>query len=120
VNRSVVAAGLLTVAAAGTVGQVVRDWAEPGKAPSAQVVCAAAGDVVDALGRSVSDQVALRGRAAHLADVLIDSSAEQEDGASLATARRIVSILDDPDATVSDLAAAVDPVARQCPDQLSR
>ena len=119
-NRSLVAAGLLTVAAVGTVSLVVRDWVEPGEAPSAAQVCAAAAEVLDALGGSVSDQVVLRARAAHLVDVLIDQSVEQEDAASLATARRIVAILDDPEATVSDLAAAADPVATQCPDQPTR
>jgi hypothetical protein len=120
VNRSVVAAGLLTVAAVGTVSLVVRDWVEPGEASSAAQVCASAAEVLAALGGSVSDQVVLRARAAHLVDVLIDQSVEQEDAASLATARRIVAILDDPEATVSDLAAAVDPVATQCPDQAIR
>jgi len=120
VNASVVAAGLLTVAAAGAVTLVVRDWAAPGQASTAAEVCAAAAEVLDALGGSVSDQVVLRARAAHLVDVLIDQSVEQEDAASLARARRVVAILDDPTATVSDLAGAVDPVATQCPDQPTR
>lgn len=119
-NRSVVAAGLLTVAAVGTVSLVARDWVEQGETPSAAQVCAAAEEVLDALGGSVSDQVVLRARAAHLVDVLIDQSVEQEDAASLATARRIVAILDDPEATVSDLAGTVEPVATQCPDQRAR
>ena len=115
-NRAVVAAGLLTLAAAGTVGLVAREWSGPAATPTSAEVCAAAADVLDALGASVGDQVVLRTRAAHLADALIDRSAAESQGSSLATARRVVAVLDDPDATVSDLARVVRPVAEQCPD----
>lgn len=118
-NRPLVAAGLLTLAAAGTVGVVVREWSGPASVPTAEEVCAVTADVLDALGDSVSDQVVLRTRAAHLADTLIDRSAQDPDAGSLATARRVVAVLDDPDATVSDLARVVTPVAESCPDLLS-
>jgi hypothetical protein len=116
VNRALVAAGLLTLAAAGTVGLVVREWSGPAAAPTSAEVCAAAADVIDALGASVGDQVVLRTRAAHLADTLIDRSAQDAEARSLTTARRVVAVLDDPAATVSDLARVVRPVAEQCPD----
>jgi hypothetical protein len=116
VNRPLVAAGLLTLAAAGTVGVVVWEWAGPAPVPTTDEVCAAAADVLDALGDSVSDQVVLRTRAAHLADTLIDRSAQDPDAISMATARRVVAVLDDPDATVSDLERVVTPVAESCPD----
>jgi hypothetical protein len=115
VNRSLVAAGLLTVAAAGAVGMVAREWGAPGRAPTTEEVCAAAEEVLDALGESVGDQLVLRARAASLADVLIDRSGDDQDGAGLVAARGIVSVLDDTDATVSDLADAVEPVVRKCP-----
>jgi hypothetical protein len=116
VNRALVAAGLLTLAAAGTVGLVAREWSGPAETPTSAEVCAAAAEVIDALGASVGDQVVLRTRAAHLADTLIDQSAADSQDASLATARRVVAVLDDPAATVSDLARVVEPVAEQCPD----
>lgn len=113
-NRSVGAAGLLAVAAAGAVGLVAREWITPGAPPSADEVCVAAADTLDALGQSVGDQVVLRARAAHLADLLVDRSAQADGAESLATARRVVEVLDDPGATVSDLAAALDPIAQSC------
>jgi hypothetical protein len=116
VNRSLVAAGLLTVAAAGAVGMVAREWGTPGQAPTSDEVCAAAAEVLDALGESVGDQLVVRARAAYLADVLIDRSGDEQDGAGLVAARGIVSVLDDTAATVSDLEAAIEPVARTCPD----
>jgi hypothetical protein len=116
VKRSLVAAGLLTLAAAGTVGLVAREWSGPAAAPTSAEVCAAAADVLNALGASVGDQVVLRTRAAQLADTLIDRSAEDSEATSQATARRVVAVLDDPAATVSDLAGVVRPVAEQCPD----
>jgi hypothetical protein len=116
VNRSLVAAGVLTLAAAGTVGLVAREWSGPTAPPTSAEVCAAAAEVLDALGASVGDQVVLRTRAAHLADTLIDRSAEDAEANSQATARRVVLVLDDPAATVSDLSRAVRPVAEQCPD----
>jgi hypothetical protein len=116
VNRPLVAAGLLTLAAAGTVGLVARQWSGPAPVPTTQEVCAAAADVLGALGGSVSDQVVLRTRAAHLADTLIDRSAQDPGPSSLAAARRVVAVLDDPDATVSDLQRVVAPVVEQCPD----
>jgi hypothetical protein len=119
VNRALVAAGVLTLAATGAVGLVVREWTGPGAAPTTGEVCAAATEVLDALGESVSDQVVLRTRAAHLADILIEGSVEDPDAGSLATARRVVEVLDDPDATVSDLGRVVRPVAEQCPDARS-
>ena len=115
-NRALVVAGLLTLAAAGTVGLVVRELSGPAATPTSAEVCAAAAEVLDALGESVSDQVVLRTRAARLAEVLIDRSAEDPDAGSQATARRVVAVLDDPDATVSDLSRVVGPVAEQCPD----
>jgi hypothetical protein len=116
VNRALVAAVVLTLAATGAVGLVVRGWTGPAPVATTGEVCAAAAEVLDALGESVSDQVVLRTRAAHLADLLIDRSAQDPDAGSLATARRIVAVLDDPDATVSDLRRVVRPVAEQCPD----
>ena len=115
-NRAVVAAGLLTVAAAGTVGLAAREWIVPGAAQSTGEVCAAAAEVLTALGGSVDDQVVLRARAALLVDILIDGSGQDQDAASLTAARRILAVLDDPDATVSDLARVVTPVAEQCAD----
>ena len=112
-TRSVVAAGLLTVAAVGAVGLVAREWVTPGAPPSADDVCVAAAQTLDALGQSVGDQVVLRARAAHLADLLVGGAGD--DGDSLAAARRVVQVLDDPGATVSDLSDAVAPIARQCP-----
>ncbi len=115
-NRSLVAAGLLTLAAAGMVGLVAREWSGPAPTPTSAEVCAAAADVLNALGASVGDQVVLRTRAAQLADTLIDRSAEDPEANTQATARRVVAVLDDPAATVSDLARVVRPVAEQCPD----
>jgi hypothetical protein len=114
VNRSVVAAGLLAVGAAGAVGLVVWESIGPATARTTDEVCAAAADVLDALGGSVGDQVVLRTRAAHLADLLIGQSEQGSDAGPLASARRIVAVLDDPDATVADLSRAVLPVAEQC------
>lgn len=114
-NRSLVAAGLLTVAAAGAVGLVARESFGSATAPTSDEVCAAAADVLAALGGSVGDQVVLRTRAAHVADLLIDESAQELDAGRLASARRIVAVLDDPDATVADLSRVVTPVAEQCP-----
>lgn len=115
-NRAVVAAGLLTLAAAGTVGLAAREWIAPGEAPSTGEICDAASDVLTALGGSVDDQVVLRARAARLADILIAGSGQDDDEASLAAARRVLAVLDDPDATVSDLALVVTPVAEKCAD----
>lgn len=115
-SRAVVAAWLLTLAAAGTVGLAAREWISPGTAPSTGEVCSAAADVLTALGGSVNDQVALRARAVHLADTLIDRAGQTEDAASLDAARRVLAVLDDPDATVSDLARVVTPVAEKCSD----
>ncbi len=115
-NRALVAAGALTLVAAGAVGLVAREWSTPAATPTSAEVCAAAADVLDALGASVGDQVVLRTRAAHLADTLIDRSAQDPEAGSLTTARRVVAVLDDPDATVTDLARVVRPVAEQCPD----
>ena len=112
-TRSVVAAGLLTVAAAGAVGLVARGWVTPVAPPSVDDVCVAAAQTLDALGQSVGDQVVLRARAAHLADLLVDRASDDTD--SLAAARRVVEVLDDPGATVSDLSDAIAPIARQCP-----
>jgi hypothetical protein len=115
VNRSLVAAGMLTVAAAGAVGSVAWESIGPATAQTSDEVCAAAADVLDALSGSVSDQVVLRTRAAHLADLLIGKSVQDSDASTLASARRIVAVLDDPDATVADLSRVVTPVAAQCP-----
>jgi hypothetical protein len=113
----VVAAGLLAVAAAGAVGLVARESFGSATPPTSEEVCAAAADVLAALGGSVGDQVVLRTRAAHLADLLIDESEQQEpDPGPLASARRIVAVLDDPDATVGDLSRVVTPVAEECPE----
>ena len=114
-NRSLVAAGLLTLAAATAVGLVARESFGSARALTSDEVCAAAGDVLSALGGSVGDQVVLRTRAAHLADLLIDESEQQPDAGPLASARRILAVLDDPDATVADLSRVVAPVAEQCP-----
>jgi hypothetical protein len=116
VNRSVAAAGLLTLAAAGTVGMVAREWVSPGQAPSSAEVCSAAADVLEATGDSLGDQVVLRSRAARLADVLIARSTQAQEDASLGQARRVVAVLEDPDATISDLARVAQPVAEACPD----
>lgn len=112
-TRSLVAAGLLTVAAAGAVGLVAREWVTTGATPSADDVCVAVAQTSDALGQSVGDQVVLRARAAHLADLLVDRAGDDSD--SLVAARRVVEVLDDPGATVSDLSDAIAPIARQCP-----
>ncbi|MCU0264408.1 MAG: hypothetical protein MUF09_12225 [Candidatus Nanopelagicales bacterium] len=114
-NRALVAAGLLTVAAATAVGMVAQESFGSPPAPSSDAVCAAAADVLTALGGSVGDQVVLRTRAAHLADLLLDESQQASDAGSLASARRIVMVLDDPDATVADLSRVVLPVTEQCP-----
>jgi hypothetical protein len=116
VNRSVVAAGLLTMAAAGLVVLVAREVTQPSPTPTSAHVCAAAAETLDALSLSVADQVVLRARAAHLADTLIQRSAQEDDGGSLVAARRIVAVLDAPGATVADLEKAIEPVARTCPD----
>lgn len=114
-SRSQVAAGLLTVAAAGVVGLLARDVIGPATVPTTDEVCAAAADVLDALGESVKDQVVLRTRAAHLADLLIGQSGQEAGDTSLASARRVIGVLDDPEATVSDLSRVVSQVADQCP-----
>ena len=64
----------------------------------------------------MGDQVVLRTRAAHLADCSSIDPAQEPEAGPLAAARRIVAVLDDPDATVADLARVVAPVAEQCPD----
>jgi hypothetical protein len=115
VNRSLVAAGLLTVAAAGAVGLVARESFGSATAPTAEEVCAAAADVLAALSGPVGDQAVLRTRAAHLADLLLDQSQLEPDVGALASARRIVAVLDDPEATVADLSRVVTPVAERCP-----
>ena len=112
-NRSEVAAGLLTVVAAGAVIVVAREWSSPPRDASAVQVCLAVSELRAALDlSSLGDQVSLRARAAHLADLL----AVGAEGYSAATsARRIVLVLDDPRASVADLALAIDPVVAQCP-----
>jgi hypothetical protein len=112
----VVAAGFLTVMAAGLVALVAREVTQPSPTPTSAQVCAAAAETLDALSLSVADQVVLRARAAHLADTLIERSAQDQGGGSLLAARRIVEVLDDRGATVSDLEAAIEPVVRKCPD----
>ena len=114
-SRSAVAGALLTVAAAGAVGLVAREWIAPGVPPSGDDVCVAATQTLDALGQSAGDQVALRARAAHLADLLVDRA--EDDSASAAMARSVVEVLDDPVATVSDLSAALDPIVTRCPER---
>lgn len=114
-NRPLVGATLLAVAAAASVLLVVREWAIPVPAATTERICVAVADLGDALDlSSLGDQAVLRSRAAHLADILAAPSPKDGPDASSAVAQRIVAVLDDPDATVSDLAVTIEPIARQC------
>ena len=115
-NRHVVAAALLTAAAAGSVVLVALEWSEPVPGATPGEICVAVADLRDALDQSsLADQAVLRERAAHVADMLGAPALKDGPKGSLAAARRIVGVLDDPGATVGDLAAAVEPIVRQCP-----
>lgn len=114
-NRSVVAAGLLTAAAAGSVVMVAQESVSTPAPVTAEQVCAAVADLRAALDlSSVGDQAVVRARAAELAD-LLDGSAS-EGSLDQAVAQRLLAVLDDSGATLADLQRVVEPVAGQCPD----
>jgi hypothetical protein len=115
VNRQGIAAALLTVAAAGSIMLVAREWAEPAPGATSEQICAAVDDLRDALDlSSLADQAVLRARAANLADILAVPSLKGGPAGATSVAARIVAVLDDPGATVADLSEAVMPIARQC------
>ncbi len=114
-NRSVVAAGLLTAAAAGAVMMVAQESVSTPAPVTVEQVCASVADLRAALDlSSVGDQAVVRARAAELADMLGSSAATGS--VDRAVARRMLAVLDDSGATLSDLQRAVEPVAGQCPD----
>ncbi len=113
-NRPVVAAALLTAAATGAVVLVLAEWVQPVPEATPAHVCVAVADLQDALDlSSVGDQAVLRARAAHVADLLRAPSRADLPG-SRPVARRMVAVLGDPGATVSDLATAIGPIVREC------
>jgi hypothetical protein len=115
VNRPGIAAALVTLAAAGSVVLVARQWAEPVPGASSEQVCQAVAELQDALDlSSLGDQAVLRARASRLADLLADPAPKEESRVSVAVARDIVAVLDDQRSTVADLAGAIAPIARQC------
>jgi len=114
VNRSELAAGLLTAAAAAAVVMVAQESVSTPAPVTAEQVCASVADLRSALDlSSVGDQAVVRARAAELADMLGDSPAKGS--VDRAVARRMLAVLDDPGATLADLQRAVEPVAGQCP-----
>ncbi|MDH3958546.1 MAG: hypothetical protein OEV20_01740 [Actinomycetota bacterium] len=114
-NRSVVAAGLLTAAATGAVLLVAMEPVSTPAPVTAGQVCASVADLRSALDlSSVGDQAVVRARAAELADMLASSAAKGS--VDRAVARRVLALLDDSGATLADLQRAVEPVAGQCPD----
>ncbi len=116
-NRPAIGAALLTVAAAGSILLVGWEGAAPAPAATTGRICGAVTDLRDALDlSSLGDQAVLRSRAAHLADMLASPSPRDRPDGSVAVARQIVAVLDDPGATVADLAAAIEPIARECRD----
>jgi hypothetical protein len=115
VNRPDVAAILLAAAAAGSVLVVARQWAQPVPAPTSEQICSAATNLQDALDlSSVGDQAVLRARGAHLADLLTAASPKDGPQGSASVAQGIVAVLDDPRATVADLAGAIAPIVGEC------
>jgi hypothetical protein len=117
VNRHGIGAALLSMAAAGSVVLVARGWDDPDPGASSAQVCVAVADLRDALDlSSLSDQAVLRERATRVADLLAAPSLKDEVQGAQPVAQQIVSVLDDPGATVADLAAAIAPIVRQCPD----
>ena len=114
-NRPGLAAALATVAAAGSLLLVARQWTSPVPVASSQQICVAVTDLQDALDlSSLSDQAVLRARASQVADMLADSSPPDGRAGSTAVAQDIVLVLDDRRSTVADLAEAIAPIARRC------
>lgn len=113
-SRATVVPVLISLAAAGAIAWAAWDVTQPHPTTTADQVCAAVEQVRDAVDlASVGDQAVLASRAAALADAL-SRTEPGDDGSDLAAARAIVAVLDDPDATVDDLVAAIAPVARRC------
>ncbi len=103
------------VAAAGAVVWAVHDGVAPQPPPATTRVCAAVEDVIRALDlTSLGDQAALPARAAELADLLRRS----EPPADVDAAGVMIAVLADGDATVQDLAEALEPVADRCSVEL--
>jgi hypothetical protein len=117
VNRPGVAAGLLTVAAAGSVVLVALEWSQTVPGATSAQICGAVGDLRDALDlSSLGDQAVLRARAAQVADMLSAPSKKDGPTGAAAVSHKIVAVLDDQGATVGDLAAAIEPIVAQCPE----
>ncbi len=115
-NRSVVAAGLLTAAATAAVVMVAQESVSPPAPVTAEQVCAGVADMQAAMDlSSVGDQATVRARAAELVGMLDRSAATGS--ADQVVARRILAVLDDSGATLADLQRAVEPVAGACPDR---
>lgn len=114
-NRPGVAAALLSVAAAGSLVLVARQWSAPVPVATSEQICAAVADLQDALDlSSLGDQAVLRARASQLADMLADPSPKKGPEVPRSVARDVVAVLDDRRATVADLAGAIAPIVRQC------
>ncbi len=114
-NRPGIAAAVLTVAAAGSLVLVARQWSAPVPVATSEQVCAAVTDLQDALDlSSLGDQAVLRARASQLADMLADPSPRDGSEVPRSVARDMVAVLDDQRATVADLTGAIAPIVRQC------
>ena len=114
-NRSLMAAGLLSAAAVGAVAMVAQESVSSDAPVSAEQVCAGVAELRASMDlSSVGDQAVVRARAAELADMRDRSAAEGS--LDQAVARRMLAVLDDSGATLADLQRAVEPVAGQCPD----
>ena len=134
-SRAAVVALLLTVGATAVVGSLLSGWPVPpvrGEAP----VCPTAAALERAIDlTSVGDQTVLRARATAFAHALLDpalgsdgreaegeavgvaadgSVAALSDEVRMSMGRQILDILDDPAATVAELAEAAAPVVRAC------
>jgi hypothetical protein len=115
VRGTALAAGLLVLAAVGAVGAVVSPW--PVARPDPTGVCRALADLDDAIDLvTISDQAAVRARAAALADALVTQGFGEDpsDGSAAVAGRRIVEVLDQPGSTVADLVVVLGPVERHC------
>jgi hypothetical protein len=115
VNRPGIAAALVTLAAAGSLVLVARQWAAPEPVASSKQVCQAVAELQDAVDlSSLGDQAVLRARASRLADMLANPAPKGESKDKVAVAGDIVAVLDDPRSTVADLTRAIAPIARLC------